>query len=180
MAMCHLLSGATWPASSHRSHHWTSGQQWSSTVNGGGPLVNYRRTTGQPPPDHRSTTAGPPVNGGGQLGHGPGQFNANNIMAAGARDRTMLATGRFATMAIRFLRYIDTRQMVMPCGSAFSEVPTLQRLSTNTDVPATEILLVVLNKQCETVTNMDLRTELIMNQEKERLFDIDWNWRRNN
>ncbi|GJT51797.1 zf-CCHC domain-containing protein [Tanacetum coccineum] len=32
MAMCHLLSGATWAASRHRNHHRTSGQRWSTVA----------------------------------------------------------------------------------------------------------------------------------------------------
>ncbi|GJR42597.1 hypothetical protein Tco_1310700 [Tanacetum coccineum] len=52
----------------------------------------------------------------------------NNIMAAGSRDRPpMLATGRYAQWRSRFLRYIDTRQLVMPLREvAFLKVPTLQ------------------------------------------------------
>ncbi|GKG16428.1 hypothetical protein Tco_0358751 [Tanacetum coccineum] len=53
---CHHLSGATWPASRHRSHHRTTGQQWSTaTVNGG-----QRRSSAA---DH--CRGPPPVNGGG-------------------------------------------------------------------------------------------------------------------
>ncbi|GKB61801.1 hypothetical protein Tco_0917987 [Tanacetum coccineum] len=59
MATCHLLSGATWPASRHRSHYRTSGQRRRSTVATDG---QRWRTTGQPPLDHQSTTTGPPVN----------------------------------------------------------------------------------------------------------------------
>ncbi|GKE69304.1 hypothetical protein Tco_1527376, partial [Tanacetum coccineum] len=59
VATCHLLSGATWPASRHRNHHRTTGQRQRPTVvNDDQPW----RTTSQPPPDHRSTTAGPLVN----------------------------------------------------------------------------------------------------------------------
>ncbi|GJZ08006.1 hypothetical protein Tco_0542289 [Tanacetum coccineum] len=65
MATRHLLSGATWPDSHHRSHHRTSGQWWRSTVATDG---QRRRSTVA---DHRSTTAGPPVNGGGHLGYWP-------------------------------------------------------------------------------------------------------------
>ncbi|GKG23950.1 hypothetical protein Tco_0391986, partial [Tanacetum coccineum] len=55
VATCHLLSGATWPASCHRNHHQTIGQWWSTaTIDGG-----QRRSTVA---DHRSTTAGPPIN----------------------------------------------------------------------------------------------------------------------
>ncbi|GKE96700.1 hypothetical protein Tco_1581555, partial [Tanacetum coccineum] len=43
-ATCHHLSGATWPASRHRSHHRPT------TVNGDGPPFN----DGGPPSDHRS------------------------------------------------------------------------------------------------------------------------------
>ncbi|GJZ01218.1 hypothetical protein Tco_0519179 [Tanacetum coccineum] len=60
MATCHLLSGATWPASRYRSHHRTSGQRWPPTVNG-----DCQRWSTVA--DHQSTTSGPPVNGGGQL-----------------------------------------------------------------------------------------------------------------
>ncbi|GJV78248.1 hypothetical protein Tco_1509832 [Tanacetum coccineum] len=56
-ATCHHLSGATWPASRHRSHHWTTGQR--HRANGG----QWRRTTVGPLPDHRRTTGQPPVNG---------------------------------------------------------------------------------------------------------------------
>ncbi|GJX83419.1 hypothetical protein Tco_0332900 [Tanacetum coccineum] len=91
MATCHLLSGATWPASRHRSHHRTFGQRWSTVATDGqrrrstvadhqstttGPPINHHWTTCQPPPDHRSTTAGPRVNDGGQLGHEPGQVGS--------------------------------------------------------------------------------------------------------
>ncbi|GJT67751.1 hypothetical protein Tco_1019231 [Tanacetum coccineum] len=58
MAMCHLLSGATWPVSHHQSHRRTTGQRRSTVaVNSDqrrSTVANHRL----PSPDHRRSTTG--------------------------------------------------------------------------------------------------------------------------
>ncbi|GKB74356.1 hypothetical protein Tco_0935768 [Tanacetum coccineum] len=75
-AMCHHLSGATWPASRHWSDHRTTGQRWSTaTVNGGqrrSTAADHRRTTAGPPVNHQSTVVDRQSTGGSWLGLGPG------------------------------------------------------------------------------------------------------------
>nr|GEY68004.1 hypothetical protein [Tanacetum cinerariifolium] len=58
--MCHLVIGATWFASCHRSHRWTTGRRWRSMKanDGGQRWCNDSApslTTAGPSPDHQST-----------------------------------------------------------------------------------------------------------------------------
>ncbi|GKA70266.1 hypothetical protein Tco_0776330 [Tanacetum coccineum] len=94
----------------------------------------------------------------------------NNIMAAGSRDHPpMLATGRYAQWRSRFLRYIDTRPMVMP-SECVLKVQHSNVCNNTRVVPVTENSPKVLERTVvETVSTMSLENKDHYESEKEAI-----------
>ncbi|GKC59248.1 hypothetical protein Tco_1086846 [Tanacetum coccineum] len=94
----------------------------------------------------------------------------NNIMAAGSKIVTMLATGRYAQWRSRFLRYIDTRPNGAALRKCILEGPYTPTTFVVPAVLATENSLAVLEQTTvEIVLNMSPANKAHFKSEKEAI-----------